>query len=129
MFRYSVAQLAGLASAQAVPWLGVLDLVDALMDFGRWLSVLVPEAVVLLNSAHEGWARTLLGADAWSNASSCTGELGWCMSGFGRVIRSVAVRQASCTYETLMTGMQHFLTCWAVGVWLVTQEQSCLKRT
>ena len=68
--------------------------VDAIMDFGRWLFILVPCSQQRIDDFYDGWARTLLGADFWRNAGACASELGWQLSGFGRVVRSVALRRA-----------------------------------
>lgn len=93
-----LAQLGGLSGMGAIPWLAVCDLfrskVDGIMDMGRWLFVLVPNAEVIINDHYERWSRILLGVDWWRNAGVCASEVGWHFSGFARVVYSVATRRA-----------------------------------
>ena len=94
----AVAQLAGLATMHAVPWLAVLQLfeakVDSLMDLGRWLVIMVPDAEAILDEAYGRWACSLLGADWWRNKAVCCSELGCRISAFARVVKAVALRRA-----------------------------------
>ena len=50
----ALSQLAGFAASSAIPWLLVAELfeskVDSILDFGRWLFILAPEAAAILNS-------------------------------------------------------------------------------
>ena len=52
-----VAQLAGHAALDDLPWLAVLELfeskVDSLLAFGRWLYALVPDARELVCAAYD----------------------------------------------------------------------------
>ena len=93
-----LAQLAGLASLCALPWLAVCELfetkVDSILDMGRWIFIMVPNAAELLDRAYDNWGRTLLGADWFRNAAVSGSECGWVISGFARVVRAVALRRA-----------------------------------
>ena len=93
-----VAQLAGLSTMGVVPWLAVCVLfetkIDSILGFGRWLFILMPNAVHIIDQAYERWSRTLLGADWWRNAAVCGSELGWNISGFARVVYAVAMKRA-----------------------------------
>ncbi len=55
---------------------------------------MVPDAQKLIDDAYARWSRLLIGADFWRNAAACSSEMGWRLSGFGRVVRSVALRRA-----------------------------------
>ena len=56
-----VAQLAGLAALDDLPWLAVLELFeskkDSLLTFGIWLYALVPDARELVLAAYDKWSR------------------------------------------------------------------------
>ena len=92
------AQLAGLASMGAISWLALCELfeskVDSLLDMGRWVFIMVPDAELRINAAYDGWARSFLGAVWWRNAAVCASELGWCLNGYSRVVLAVAMRRA-----------------------------------
>ena len=94
----AVSQLAGLVHTGAVSWVALCELfeskVDSLMEMGRWLFVMVPDAESLVNSAYDNWAKTVIGADWYRNRGTCTSELGWAMSGYHRVVLVVAMRRA-----------------------------------
>ena len=94
----NLAQIAGLAAMHAVPWLAALKIfeakVDSILEMGRWVFVMVPDAEELLEVAYGKWACAMLGADWWRNKAVCCSELGWRLSGFARVVRSVALRRA-----------------------------------
>ncbi len=94
----SVSQLAGLVQMGAVSWPALCELfeskVDSLMDMGRWLFIMVEDAEKLVCEAYDRWARTLLGAEWYRNAGTCSSELGWSMSGYHRIVLAVAMRRA-----------------------------------
>lgn len=102
----AVSQLAGFASSSALPWFLVCVLfeskVDGILAFGRWLFILCPDAPAILDECYGRWAKLLLGADFWRNPGTCSSELGWTFSGFGRVVVSVAMRRATicCALES-----------------------------
>lgn len=77
--------------------------VDGVLAFGRWLFILCPDAETILNDCYSRWARSLLGADFWRNPATCSSEMGWKLSGFGRVVVSVAMRRA----KLFMTSTWH----------------------
>ena len=56
-----VAQLAGLAALDDLPWLAVLELsaskVESLLAFRRWLYALVPDARELVCAVYDKWSR------------------------------------------------------------------------
>ena len=56
-----VAQLAGHAALDDLPWLAVLELFESKMDspiaFGRWLYALVPDSRELGCAAYDKWSR------------------------------------------------------------------------
>jgi len=93
-----LAQLAGFSAAGPLPWLIVCELfetkINSILDFGRWLFILIPDARSLLGEFYDRSARLLLGADFWRNAGTCASELGWQLSGFQRVVKCVAMRRA-----------------------------------
>ena len=66
------------------------------------------------------WARQLLGAEAWRNEAVCESELGWCLSGAARGVRSVALRRARvlCSdsndwYRSFFIACSHLCIGWA----------------
>ena len=93
-----VAQLAGLTCMGAIPWLAVCTLfwskVDSILDMGRWLFIMVPNAQEIIDESYVRWSRVLLGADWWRNPGACTSELGISLSGFARVVYAVAIKRA-----------------------------------
>ena len=93
-----VSQLAGLVSLGVVTWPALCELfeskVDSLLDLGRWLFIMVEGAEQIVCEAYERWARTLLGAEWYRNAGTCSSELGCTMSGFHRIVLAVAMRRA-----------------------------------
>ena len=47
-----------------------------------------------MNKQYQTWARQLLGADSWRNWAQIYGVLGWCMSGYARIVRLIAMSRA-----------------------------------
>jgi len=94
----ALSQLAGFAASYALPWELVGELfetkVDSLLEFCRWLFILAPGAEQVINGYYEQWSRILLGADFWRNPAPCMCSIGWSMSGYHRVVLSVAIRRA-----------------------------------
>ncbi len=94
----SVAQLAGLAQMNVISWPMLCELfesqVDSLMDIGRWLFIMVAGAETLICDSYNRWARILLGAEWYRNAGTCSSEMGWSISGYHRVVLTVAVFRA-----------------------------------
>ena len=68
--------------------------VDSILDMGRWLLILVPNAQDIIDQAYVRWSRILLGVDWWRNAAACTSEMGFTHSGFARVVYAVAIKRA-----------------------------------
>ena len=96
--RSAFAELPGLAACKALPLSVALELfeakVDGVLDFGRWLFLLVPGASRVLDVLLQEWARALLGAEPWRNPAVAMSELGWVLSGSSRALLSMAMRRA-----------------------------------
>ena len=96
MARETFSVLSSLVAAKAVPLPIALDLVEAkvdgLLEHSRWLLAVQTGSELAYDEIYDGFACELLGADRWRNASVASAELGWCMSGSGRAVRSVAMR-------------------------------------
>ena len=126
----AVSQLAGFASSSALPWFLVCELfeskVDGILAFGRWLFILCPDAPAILDECYNRWANLFLGTDFWRNPGTCSSELGWTFSGFGRVVVSVAMRRAklSCVLESDWHASFFSLASEVDGSWAV--KSSCL---
>ena len=117
----AVSQLAGLSRMGAISWPSLCELfeskVDSLLDMGRWLFIVVPGSVSLIDEAYNRWARVLLEADWFRNAFTCSSELGWKHSGHDRVTLAVAMRRAK-----LWTSSE---SDWHRGIWLHAAAQQC----
>ena len=64
--------------------------VEATLRFGRWLWGLSPEVQCFLTTTFQNWARQLLGAKPWNNASSCQADLGWTFDASDRIAIDIA---------------------------------------
>ena len=123
-----LAQLAGFAASGSLPWLRICELfdtkVDSILDFGRWLFIMVPGAQELLDEFYDRASRLLLGADFWRNPGTCSSELAWQTSGYGRVVRSVALRRAKLwqTCESNWHALFFRMSACVDGSWSKTSE-------
>ena len=90
--------LAGFVGSGSVPLhlaIPLFDIkVDSVLTYSRWLFVGQPGAEVRFNEIYESWARLLLGASPWRNGAVATGEVGWYITGYARVVRDAALRLA-----------------------------------
>ena len=48
----------------------------------------------ILGNMYNGWARGIVGGSFWNNAAVASVEVGWELSGSGRVVLAVAVRRS-----------------------------------
>ena len=91
--------IAGLATSSYLPLCYVCHLfesvVDGSMRYGRWLYAVHQGAESRLDSVYVAWARTLLGAPAWTNWATIVSEVGWNKSGAGRSVVDVAMKRCS----------------------------------
>jgi hypothetical protein len=93
-----VASLSGLVSSGSLPLAFAARIfegkVDGFLRYGRWLVVLVWNAVELLDDAYHRWARAVLGSPRWRSGDIAAAELGWKLSGFARAVLDVASRRS-----------------------------------
>lgn len=91
-------ELRGLVAAGALPLQCAVILfeskVDGSVSYGRWLTVLCPDAESMYNTYFNNWALDLLGAPRWRRPASSCSELGWATTGFGRALKDMCSRLA-----------------------------------
>ena len=95
----SFSVLAGLVQDDVIPLPLAVVLFEAKVDgvaqFGRWLIALAPNAESRLDQQYEAWAKALIGSPPWRNGVVAQYELGWCLSGYARAVKSMATRAAA----------------------------------
>lgn len=94
----SFALLVGLAQRDILPLHLICSIfwarVFASLSVGLWLNGTADSANEILDDLLVSWARQLLGASCWHNASLLLSELGWDISGHLLAVMAAAMRRA-----------------------------------